>query len=172
METRFPLEQKVRNPAEAFQLAFARSALQLIEESAHLRPQASHEGLVMLGCNEASLEGAVGILLARYGNGLTIDRPRVRYIQDGTLQEPIMALSVDVPLRYSGVVRSDLRARAASISEMAIRGGHCAIEAQAPLAEVIGYGKALDRLTNGTGDHSMRLLRYAPLEPNPGGDAA
>ncbi len=172
METRFPLEQKVRNPAETFQLAFARGALQLIEESAELRPQASHEGLVMLGSDEACLEGAVEILLARYGHSLVIDRPRVRYIGDETLREPIMALHVNIPLRYCGIVRRDLKARGAGIVEMAIRFRLCAIEAQAPLAELLGYAKALDRLTNGTGDHSMRLLRYAPLAPGPEGDAA
>jgi predicted membrane GTPase involved in stress response len=172
MELEFPLEQKVRNPADAFQLAFARRAMALVEESEELRRQASHQGLLMLGNSEASLRVAVEILRDRYGDSLEIERPRVRYVSDGTLQQPIMELHVFIPLRYLGAVRRDLEARRAVIAEIAIRHGVCAIDAAAPLARLLGYAKALDRLTAGTGDHSMRLLRYAPVSSGPGDDAA
>ena len=48
------------------------------------------------------------ILRDRYGDSLKIERPRVRYVSDGTLREPIMELHVFIPLRYLGVVRRDL----------------------------------------------------------------
>ena len=144
----------------------------LVEESEELRRRASHQGLLMLGSSEASLQVAVEKLLDRYGDSLEIERPRVRYISDGALQEPIMELHVSIPLRYLGVIRRDLEARGAVIAGLALRQRVWAIDAAAPLAGLLGYAKALDRLTDGTGEHSMRLLRYVPVSSDPGNDAA
>jgi translation elongation factor EF-G len=60
-------------------------------------------------------------------------------------------------------VRADLLRRGGRI--IACHDGpQCPIEAQAPLATLLGYDAALAELTAGTACHQMRLSHYAPLQ--------
>ena len=46
------------------------------------------------------------------------------------------------------------------------------IEAEAPLANLLGYGDWLDDLAEGRADLSMWLARYVPVDVDDGPDAA
>jgi elongation factor G len=79
------------------------------------------------------------------------------------LLEPVMALEIAVPQDHLGGVIGDLKARHASVS--ATEDGvddFAIIAAEAPLAHLFGYGRALMAMTQGSARFTMRFARYAP----------
>jgi translation elongation factor EF-G len=71
-------------------------------------------------------------------------------------------------------VNADLLDRDATITSCEVEAASCHIEARAPLASLLGYRSALERLTGGSAKHAIWLSHYAPMGklPPPGGHAA
>ena len=76
------------------------------------------------------------------------------------LLEPIMSLQVVVPDSYFGAVQSDLNARRAMITHSEIRDQVRVIDAEVPLANMVGYATAVRGLTQGRATYSMQPLAY------------
>ncbi|HEX7326119.1 MAG TPA: elongation factor G [Rhodanobacteraceae bacterium] len=78
--------------------------------------------------------------------------------------EPVVTLEVNVPERYVGDVTGALAGKRARIhGTSALRRGTLAIQADAPLAEIIDYQTELRALTGGEGRFGMEFSHYAPV---------
>ena len=66
----------------------------------------------------------------------------------------------------------DLARRKARVLRVEQHRGPFVIEAEAPLANLLGYGDWLDDLAEGRADLSMWLARYVPVDVDDGPDAA
>ncbi len=84
------------------------------------------------------------------------------------LLEPIMELAVLTPDEYIGYVIGDLNRRGGSISGMVPQGMMLAIDAHAPLRQMLGYAKHLRAMTQGRASWTTQFDHYAPYWP--GGD--
>jgi translation elongation factor EF-G len=168
----FPIEQLAKHAVHRFQLGFATEAAGLLTSFRSLKAQPSRNGLLMLADHEERLEQATEVLRDYYGADLRTHEPRVRHIGTNEIQEPIMKLSVRAPLEHMAAVQRDLKIRDADILVVDTGPFHCEIEARAPLAALLGYGKTLSSLTGGAGRQRMILSHYAPVPPDRGGFAA
>lgn len=82
------------------------------------------------------------------------------------LLEPIYRLKVLVPQERVGDVLSDLQARRGRILGMEQEGALSMVHAEAPLAEVLEYYKALPGLTGGAGAYTLEFSHYAEVPPH------
>ncbi len=82
------------------------------------------------------------------------------------LLEPIYKLKVFVPQEKVGDVISDLQGRRGRILGMDSEGALAVVQAEAPLAEILDYSRALRSLTGGQGAYSLEFSHYAEVPPN------
>src|SRR5690606_29106945 len=116
---------------------------------------------------------AVVLLKDLYGPKIRVGPPTVRYHHGLVLAQPWMGMRVRCAPEHLDAVNSDLLARGATSVACDIEATHCVIQVRAPLAELLGYRAALEKLTAGTGLHAMWLSHYAPVdELPPDGEAA
>jgi elongation factor G len=78
------------------------------------------------------------------------------------LVEPVMRLAVTVPEDLAGAVIGDLVGRAARIRGRERRGDAVVIGAEAWLSSMLGYGKALQAMSDGRATLTMDFDRFAP----------
>jgi Elongation factor G C-terminus len=168
----YPLERLCVHLYEPFQLTFARHAEQLFQQRDDVELIASHQGLTIRGETEESIEAAVRVLRDFYGPQIRIDPPTIRYHNGATLEQPWMGLRVRCPADRVEAVKTDLIVRDATIVTSAIHANAGEIQACGPLAYLIGYRSAFEKLTSGSGWCVMWLSHYAPVDHPPGGDAA
>jgi elongation factor G len=76
------------------------------------------------------------------------------------LLEPIMKVEVEVPDEYMGDVMGNLNSRRGRILGMDAKGGAQAINAEVPLAEMVGYATELRSMTKGRGTFTMEFECY------------
>jgi elongation factor G len=76
------------------------------------------------------------------------------------LMQPVMAIEVVMPEANLGAVLGDLQSRAATITDTGSRGETAEVQAEAPLAALLGYTTTLRSLTQGRGQFSMEFLRF------------
>ena len=77
------------------------------------------------------------------------------------LLEPVMHLSVTVPGDYVGAVTSDLNTRRGRMEGMdTLSGNITVVQARAPLAELMTYGRSLSSMTGGQGSFTMEFSHY------------
>jgi elongation factor G len=76
------------------------------------------------------------------------------------LLEPIMNMRIVVPEANTGDVMSDLNSKRAKVMGMSPEGSYSAIEAQAPLAEVLRYATDLRSITQGRGSFTLEFSHY------------
>jgi elongation factor G len=82
------------------------------------------------------------------------------------LLEPVMRLEVTVPEEYLGPITGDLNARRAEISQVAVRGKLCVIEALVPLRQMFDYSDKVRSLSQGRAGWTMEPRSYAPVPPD------
>jgi elongation factor G len=83
------------------------------------------------------------------------------------LLEPIVKIEITVPSGKVGDITSDLSGRRARVSRMDSAGGDLqTIVAEAPLAEVTTYARALSSMTAGQGSYSLELSHYDVVPGN------
>ena len=83
------------------------------------------------------------------------------------LLEPIVKMEIVVPLEKFGDISADLSTRRGHITGMeALPGGMQAIQADAPLSEVLRYATDLKSMTAGHGSYTMEFRSYEPVPPN------
>jgi regulator of nucleoside diphosphate kinase len=164
MHPEYPLERTCFHLYEPHQLTFARHALAILPEDDEIEVEASHQGLILRGETEAALERHVEALLDYFGPQITIGPAKVRYHHGQTLEEPHMGVRVRCSPECFEAVKSDLLSRGASIVSSQVSTASGVVHASAPLAQLIGYGWHLAKLTAGTAQEVMWLSHYAPID--------
>jgi elongation factor G len=79
------------------------------------------------------------------------------------LLEPVMSVEVVVPEEFVGNVHSDLNTRRGRVLGLGQRGNAQAIQAQVPLAEMVGYATSLRSVTQGRASHTMQFAAYSEV---------
>jgi hypothetical protein len=120
--------------------------------------------LRVLARTERALAGPVGALRQRYGKRIVVEPPAVRYAHGAPVLEPYMIVLLCGPEDQLPVVQRDLAKRRSRITRLERQAGIYVLEAEAPLANLLGYCDWLQRLTGGNTDASMWLSRYLPID--------
>ncbi len=76
-----------------------------------------------------------------------------------------MAVEIESPLEFQGVVVSDLNSRRGIIHSTENRETFALIKAEVPLAKMLGYATNLRSLSKGMATFTMEMSRYARV-PN------
>jgi elongation factor G len=79
------------------------------------------------------------------------------------LLEPVMNVEVVVSEDFVGNVHSDLNTRRGRVLGLGPRGNAQAIQAQVPLAEMVGYATSLRSVTQGRASHTMQFAAYSEV---------
>jgi len=79
------------------------------------------------------------------------------------LQEPIMAVEVEMPAEFQGTIVGDLNCRRGIILETENRDTYTVIRAEVPLANMFGYATVVRGLSKGMASFTMEMSRYAKV---------
>ena len=146
----YPLERVCSHLSEPFQLTFARGAQQLFREREDVEVVASHRGLTIRAETEEVIDAAAVVLKDLYG-------PKIRHrAADNPLSPGCHARATldgsahPCASDHLEAVNADLIDRNATIDACEIQPAVCVIQACAPLAELMGYRSALEKLTAGS----------------------
>jgi hypothetical protein len=172
MYFQYPLESLARRRSGGPQKEFARRAKLALSDTDELFSRPLAGGLALFAANEDALEGPARILRDIYGDLVELQPPRVRVIPGEPVQEPVMHVRITARQEHTGGVLAELRRRGVEITEECLRGRQFIVRAEAPLALLLGLPAALDRLTGGSAAHAIRLVRYEPVSPRFGPEAA
>jgi hypothetical protein len=164
MHPEFPLERTCSDRHKVFQLRFAREALLLLPAREDGSAEATHEGLVLRGETETSLEKSVALLQEHYGDRICVGAPTVRYHRAIELEEPHMGVRILCVPRYFHALEADLAARGAKILDAEVTPQFGALRATVPLNKLLGYAGVVAELSAGTAREVMWLSHYAPVE--------
>jgi len=168
----YPLEALARKREATSQLEFAREARRALRESDDAAFEPIDRGLAMFAANEEALEEPTRILRELYGDQVEVRRPRGRYLPGHPLHEPIMHVRVTAKREWAGRVLAELRLRGATILEESLRPRDYVVRAEAPLSLLLGLPATLEAITGVETPCAIRLARYEPVPPTPGGEAA
>jgi len=75
--------------------------------------------------------------------------------------EPIMRVSVEIPLEFQGNVLNSLNQRRGTIISTIEESNFTKVEAEVPLSEMFGYSTLLRSSTQGKGEFSMEFAHYS-----------
>src|SRR5690606_16566455 len=137
MHYQYPIEQLARSASTRFQLGFARMALQRLPQIDDVLLEATRDGLRILGRDELSLAKPGEIIQQLYRDEVELAEPRVRFLYDGGLQEPIMWVRATTDRACCELAVQDLVAREAQIEEVDWLPQRPVIRALAPLRRLI-----------------------------------
>lgn len=168
-----PIEQRVRATDPHARSELLREAWRAHPppgEGAMALPDA--DGLRLLARNEGALRPFADALRTCFRDGIVVERPAVRYARGAQLLEPWMALRSSGPPSHLPLIQRDLARRRARVTRVADHGGRFALEAEAPLANLLGYADWLDDRLEGAADLSMWLSRWVPVVVDEGPEAA
>lgn len=163
-----PVEQALHSNDPAIQAELLQEIWRrhsFVEEGALL--VADPKCLRILARTEGALRVPVDRLRHRYGAALIVEPASVRYAHGAPVLEPYMTLLLSGPERYLALLQQDLARRRACIRRIDLHCGPFVLEAEAPLADLLGYGDWLRRLMEGDADASMWLSRYVPIGDGP-----
>ena len=163
MYYQYPLEALARGRSAASQLDFAQRAREALSDTDELLARARPNGLALFAANEDALEKPARILRDLYGDFVELRTARARIIPGDPAQQPIMNVRITARVEHSARIVAELRRRTARIEEECVRGRTFIVRAEAPLAPLLGLPAALEAMTEGTANHAIRLLRYAPV---------
>lgn len=172
MHREFAIECTCSHRSERFQLAFARTAMEIVPKDESTAFEPSGDGLTLLAETELSLERPLMRLREVYGDELHVGSPLVRYRRGKRLEEPYMGLRVLCGPQCFDAIRRDLFMRRAKILDSELNASFGVIRAEVRLSSLVGYPARFDAITNGRGQLAMWLSHFAPVEPEPPGDAA
>ena len=165
MHPECPIEQSLRGAHAAAQRELLQEIWHgpsFIEDGALL--VADPKCLRVLARTERALAGPVGALRQRYGSRIVVEPPAVRYAHGAPVLEPYMIVLLCGPEGPLAAVQRDLAKRRSRITRLESHAGLFVLEAEAPLANLLGYFDWLQTLTDGDCDASMWLSRYLPID--------
>jgi len=168
-----PIEQRL-------QAADAAVQGQLLREAWHRHPPAGEGAMVVaepagvrvLARSEGALRPVVDGLRERFRGAIVVGAPTVRYAHGAPMLEPWMVVLMSGPAHYLPLIQKDLARRQARVARVEHHRGPFLLEAEAPLANLLGYANWLDELVEGGADLSMWLARYVPVVVDDGPEAA
>ena len=79
--------------------------------------------------------------------------------------EPIMSVTVEVPLEYQSSIMATLTKRQGSVTNTTSTSEYFTIQADVPLSQMFGYATELRGETQGMGEFSMEYVRHEALNP-------
>ena len=166
MSLEYPLEQICSHKSEPLQLAFARSAIPLLQTRSDRLFLARTDGLVICGETEDAMESPVRTLREIYGDELNVGSLIIRNrsgptVSGPTVQEPHMGVRVSGAARYFEAIKADLLSRGAKVLDAECIGPLGIVRATAPLASLLGYPRSLATLTSGNASQVMWFSHYA-----------
>ncbi|HET7549544.1 MAG TPA: hypothetical protein VFJ86_17405 [Usitatibacter sp.] len=168
MYFQYPLETIARRRGLASQLEFATEARRHLPPDSDETMYEPHDhGLVILAADETALAAPTDILRDAYGDFVHVSNPKVRYLPGRPPHLPVMHVRITMPSRYELRVVAELRRRGVRIVERCERSGTFTVRAEAPLDDLLGLPTWLDRATEGTASHAIRLQCYAPSPLGP-----
>jgi len=167
MNFHYPIETLARKRGAASQLAFARQARNALFDSDEAVFEAHPHGLAIFAANEDAIDQSARTLREIYGDAVEIRRPKVRYMPGRPPHQPIAYVRVNTLSDFSLSVLAELRRRGARILEQCTRRRVFIVRAEAPLAALLGLPASLELIAGGNVAHSIRLIRYAPVDPEP-----
>ncbi len=129
-------------------------------------------GLRVLARSEGALRPVVDALRERFGDDVVVDPPKVRYAHGARMLEPWMVVLMSGPAHFLPLIQKDLGRRQARVLRVEDHRGPFVMEAEAPLANLLGYADWLGELVEGRADLSMWLARYVAIEVDDGPEAA
>jgi hypothetical protein len=158
-----PIEQSLRSPDAAVQAAlvqeiwrreaFVADGVLLVADPKSLR--------VLARC-EAALRRPVQALRERHGDTVIVEPPAVRYAHGAPVLEPWMIVLASGPARLLGIVQADLMRRNATMTRVESDRDPFVLEAEAPLAQLLGFGDWLETHASGI-EASIWLSGYRPI---------
>jgi hypothetical protein len=160
----FPIEQTVRGIEPGVQAQLLQEIWRqhwYIDEGALL--VAEPKCLRVLARTEGGLRAPVEALRRRYGDGIVLEPPSVRYAHGAPVLEPFMNVLVAGRSRHFGEVQKDLGKRRAVLMRIDRHLDRFVLEAEAPLGHLLGYREHLDARFDGHCDASIWLSRYCPI---------
>lgn len=163
MNPAYPIEQIATGAVPGPQLAFARKARELLPDGGDFALEATRDGLLILGRTEADLAEPRRLLRDAFGADVRFSTPGVRLLYADGWQQPIMGFRVVAAPADVRPIEACLARRAAEISDVEVRPDSGVIRGQAPLATLLGYPRALRRLSGGTAHATLWLCHYRPL---------
>jgi predicted membrane GTPase involved in stress response len=165
MHPECPIEQALRSDDPLVQAELAREIWRrhsFVDDGALLVAEAKR--LRVLARTEGALRAPVEALRERYGGALVVEPPSVRYAHGALVLEPHMTVLLCGPERYLPLVQKDLARRRGHCRRIDDHANRFVLEAEAPLAGLLGYGDWLDELTEADAELSMWLARYVPID--------
>ena len=161
----YPIEQTVRGRDNATKAELARFALRRTIDLHGAMLAADDHGVRVLARCEATLSGAVAPLTKLFAQRIALRPPAVRYVPGNPVLEPYMFVLASGPQRYLPLVRKDMSRRGGRFVHGVERGDTFRLEAEAPLAQLLGYGSWLAELTQQEQPQaSAWLSRYLPVD--------
>jgi hypothetical protein len=171
MYAAYPIEQLARSTSTRFQMGFARMTMHLLPQFEEVALEPSSEGLKILAGNEAALAEPGELIRRIHAEHVEFERPQVRFLCRGSMQEPIMWVRAAVDRARAEAVIQDLVRRGAEIDEVDWLAPAPVVRARGPLRRLLGYSQALVDLAGRTAELRMWLSHYEPVPPEPGAAA-
>lgn len=132
---------------------------------------AQPDRLRVLARTEALLRPAIDALVDRHRPAIVVHTPQVRYALGPPVLEPYMTLLLAGTVEPLARIQRDLNRRRARVSRLEHADGRFTLEAEAPLAALLGYADWLEEAAGGDVDATLWLSRYLPIDDD-GPDAA
>lgn len=133
-----PIEQTLRGRDDATRARLAQLAWRSDGAPEGSKFVADRHGLRVLASSEAVLSDAIGKIAARLGASVIVRAPVIRYVPGNPVLEPYMKVVVSGPERYLTLVQKDKVRRRGHWVRASERNGLFVLEAETPLAEMIG----------------------------------
>lgn len=158
-----PVEQLAASADPGALTAFVRRAGELLSGKDGIACEPAHDGLLILAQAEDELDEPRRVLRDAFGSGVRFGAPSVRLRYADGWQQPIMGFRVAAAAADLPRIENGLAQRAAEIADIERRDGGAVIRGQAPLASLLGYPRALRRLSAGNAHATFWLSHYEPL---------
>lgn len=167
-----PIEQAIRARDPRAQSALLDEARKRPDRFTDAWLVADADGVRAIARTEGALRQLVAGIVERHAPEVTAGAPRVRYVHRPTLSEPWMRITASGPAALLPLVLRDLERRRGRTLRVTDHGGPFEMQAEAPLANLLGYADWYDELCERRGWLAIELARYAPVDVDPGPDAA
>jgi hypothetical protein len=159
-----PIEQTLRGLDDSAKVRLTQLAWQEAAAPEDALLVAEHDRVRALARSEPALSRVVARIVRGLEGRVHVRPPAVRYLPGNPVLEPWMTVVASGPERYLPLVQKDMARRRGRIVRARERAGTFVLEAEAPLAELLGYTAWLGELTEEALPHaSAWLSRYLPV---------
>jgi hypothetical protein len=162
-----PIEQAFRSDDPKVRLQLMQHAWQRTGAADQVCFVADHDGLRVLGHSEAALNNVAQTLRDRFGSRMRVVGPIVRYVFGVPVLEPYMTVLVKGPLAHLPRVRKGVARRRGCIDRVTAQEESFVLEAEAPLAALLGIEAWLQELFGEDWEQAyvdLRLSRYVTID--------